>query len=106
MEYTKRVLRIDWVVIFFTFIPKALWWHFHYLWSTPLWYDGLELITKRTVNICTNMTSHLNPLNLKKVTKYDVGNPGPSVGQVQKVCVYPHNLHISYCHYNYIYNIK
>jgi hypothetical protein len=52
------------------------------------------------------MTSHLNPLNLKKVTKYDVGNPGPSVGQVQQVCVYPHNLHISYCHYNYIYNIK
>jgi hypothetical protein len=43
------------------------------LWSTiPL------ISTKRTI------TGHLNLLNTKKTTTYDVGNPGPGLGQAQK----------------------
>ena len=34
--------------------------------------------TKQTIN------SHLNLLNTKKTMTYDVGNPGPGLGQAQK----------------------
>ena len=30
------------------------------------------------------LTSHLKSLNLKKNAAYDVGNPGPGLGQTQK----------------------
>jgi hypothetical protein len=30
------------------------------------------------------ITSHLNPLNIKKTTTYDFGNSGPGLGQAQK----------------------
>jgi hypothetical protein len=30
------------------------------------------------------ITSHIKPLNIKITTNYDVGNPGPDLGQAQK----------------------
>jgi len=36
-----------------------------------------SILTKRTT------TSHLDSLNTKKTMKYDIGNPGPGLGQAQ-----------------------
>jgi len=36
--------------------------------------------TKQTI------TSHLKSLNIKRSTAYDIGNPGPRLGQAQKCC--------------------
>ena len=41
------------------------------------WSSTLPISTKRTI------TFHLYPLSTKKTTIYDVGNPGPGLGQAQ-----------------------
>ena len=40
--------------------------------------NSTNISTKRTI------TSHINSLNTKKTTTYDVGNPGSGLEQIQK----------------------
>jgi len=37
-----------------------------------------------STNIKQTITSHLHSLNTKKTMTYDIGNPGPGLGQAQK----------------------
>jgi hypothetical protein len=40
-------------------------------------------ITIPTISTKRTITSHLNSLNRKNTTSYDIGNPGPGLGQAQ-----------------------
>ena len=42
------------------------------------WSTCPSILTKETI------TSHMEPLNIKNTTTYDVGNPGPGLGQAYK----------------------
>jgi hypothetical protein len=46
----------------------------------------MMIINSTNINKMNNhLSSELNLLNTKKTTTYDVGNPGPDLGQAQRV---------------------
>jgi len=46
--------------------------------------DQMVINSTNTNKTYSTTTSHLNSLNTQKTTTYDVGNPGPGLGQAQK----------------------